>query len=545
MRIATLTVASTLVLACLLAGGAALAQPAGPATPLFNGRDLDGWEIVNGGRFTVEDGLLRVNRGTGWLRSRDTFGDFVLTMEFRFLEPGAMSGIFVRTAATSNDDENGWPNQGYQVQCMDTVSGDFPLGQLMPYGAPPFEHEFDAEALQRAYRPAGEWHTYEITARGENLWVRLNGELITTGTRIEQLTGHIGIQAEHGLLEFRRIEVATQEAERSAAADWPDLQPRPGRHALLAPHADHPRQRRRAARGLVVPLSSRRPPGHRPGPDRRLPAGHPHRRRRRDVPWRRATAVVALRPETGEELWRHQLSEGLVSYRGVTYWPGSGEHGARIFFTSLWKVIALDAATGARDPQFGNGRRSRAARALRRRAGGLARHPGARLQRLRSRGDTPRAAPRPAPRRGRAALRLPARARREDGPAALGVPDDAARDRLRQPHVGQQQLARPHRQQRVGGDADRRRGARARLPARQRAGVELLRRRPAGRQPVRQHDDRGRHRDRRARVALPEHPPRAVGTTTCRPRPGCSRSSGTGRRFRPWRRWARRRTCSS
>ena len=112
MRIATLTVASTLVLACLLAGGAALAQPAGPATPLFNGRDLDGWEIVNGGRFTVEDGLLRVNRGTGWLRSRDTFGDFVLTMEFRFLEPGAMSGIFVRTAATSNDDENGWPNQG-------------------------------------------------------------------------------------------------------------------------------------------------------------------------------------------------------------------------------------------------------------------------------------------------------------------------------------------------------------------------------------------------------------------------------------------------
>ena len=64
--------------------------------------------------------------------------------------------------------------------------------------------------------------------------------------------------------------------------------------------------------------------------------------------------VVALRPETGEEIWRHQLSEGLVSYRGLTYWPGSGEHGPRIFFTSLWKVIALDAATGERDPKFGN-----------------------------------------------------------------------------------------------------------------------------------------------------------------------------------------------
>ncbi len=64
--------------------------------------------------------------------------------------------------------------------------------------------------------------------------------------------------------------------------------------------------------------------------------------------------VVALRPETGEEIWRHELTEGLVSYRGVTYWPGSGEHGPRIFFTSLWKVVALDARTGERDPMFGD-----------------------------------------------------------------------------------------------------------------------------------------------------------------------------------------------
>lgn len=64
--------------------------------------------------------------------------------------------------------------------------------------------------------------------------------------------------------------------------------------------------------------------------------------------------VVALRPETGDEIWRHELTEGLVSYRGVTYWPGSGDHGARIFFTSLWKVVALNAQTGEPDPMFGN-----------------------------------------------------------------------------------------------------------------------------------------------------------------------------------------------
>ena len=217
MRIAI----STVLLGLVLLGGAPLAQSGNPTTELFNGRDLDGWEIVNGGPFSVEDGVIKVNGGTGWLRSNDTFGDFVLIMEFRFLEPEAPSGIFIRTAHTSNDDENGWPNNGYQVQCMDTASGDFPLGQLMPYGAPPFEHELDREALQRAYRPTGEWHTYEITAEGENLWVRLNGELVTTSTSIKQLRGHIGIQAERGLLEFRRIAIAAQESGRHPGADWP------------------------------------------------------------------------------------------------------------------------------------------------------------------------------------------------------------------------------------------------------------------------------------------------------------------------------------
>ena len=62
--------------------------------------------------------------------------------------------------------------------------------------------------MKRAYRPAGEWHTYEIRAEGENLWVYLNGVLITTATSIRNLTGHIGIQGELGLLEFRKIEVS-------------------------------------------------------------------------------------------------------------------------------------------------------------------------------------------------------------------------------------------------------------------------------------------------------------------------------------------------
>ncbi|MGI9470133.1 MAG: ankyrin repeat domain-containing protein [Rubripirellula sp.] len=177
-----------------------------PVKKLFNGWNLEGWSIQNGGRFSVEDGILKLDGGTGWLRSEKTYADFKLFIEFRFLEKKANSGIFVRTGPTSNEDKNGWPNNGYQVQCMDTLTGK-PLATMLPYGAPPFEHESDLEALKKAYKPVGEWQTFEITAMGEKLEVRLNGAVVTTARSIKNRDGHIGIQGENGLLEFRKIEL--------------------------------------------------------------------------------------------------------------------------------------------------------------------------------------------------------------------------------------------------------------------------------------------------------------------------------------------------
>ena len=63
--------------------------------------------------------------------------------------------------------------------------------------------------------------------------------------------------------------------------------------------------------------------------------------------------VVALEPETGKEIWSYPLSTGLASFRGVAYWPGDATHQARILFTSLKKMIALNAATGKLDTTFG------------------------------------------------------------------------------------------------------------------------------------------------------------------------------------------------
>jgi quinoprotein glucose dehydrogenase len=68
-----------------------------------------------------------------------------------------------------------------------------------------------------------------------------------------------------------------------------------------------------------------------------------------------ANRVVALAPETGQEIWSYAVTGGAPSRRGVAYWPGEGSNPARIIFTSGRRLIALSAKTGALDTTFGKG----------------------------------------------------------------------------------------------------------------------------------------------------------------------------------------------
>jgi hypothetical protein len=208
------TVYTTLVCLVLSAGCNVAPKLDSDFTPLFNGQDLSGWVIESNAAFGVRNGLLVVNKGTGWLRSAATFGDAVFRLDFRFLEDEANSGIFVRTAATSKKDANGWPDNGYQVQCMDTLKPPRHVAAMIPYGGEGFtdeNHESDLDKIKQVYRGAREWNTYEITCRGEELTVKLNGSVVTKARNINNSSGHVGIQAEHGLLEFRNLGIKTLE----------------------------------------------------------------------------------------------------------------------------------------------------------------------------------------------------------------------------------------------------------------------------------------------------------------------------------------------
>jgi quinoprotein glucose dehydrogenase len=66
-----------------------------------------------------------------------------------------------------------------------------------------------------------------------------------------------------------------------------------------------------------------------------------------------ADRVVALKADTGDEIWRFALPPGAPSRRGLTYWPGDLDVAERIFFTAGRKLVALDAATGLKALAFG------------------------------------------------------------------------------------------------------------------------------------------------------------------------------------------------
>jgi hypothetical protein len=190
-------------LALVLAALPALAEdrPAPPEgfTPLFDGATLEGWKPVNTrDNFLVKDGVLVMDRGRGWLATETPYADFDLRIRYRFVTPGADSGIFIR----SDLEGKNWTSRGYQIQNMDNQT----LGTVVSMGRPVRQKEHRPDRVRELKRPAGEWMVLTIEARGPSVRVLLDGQEIASG-QIEPTSGHIGLQAEGGVLEFERIDI--------------------------------------------------------------------------------------------------------------------------------------------------------------------------------------------------------------------------------------------------------------------------------------------------------------------------------------------------
>jgi hypothetical protein len=173
----------------------------GDPVKLFNGKNLDGWELMGEGRkngFKVVDGVL-VNdpeggHGFGNLRTTDVFEDFKLTIEVN-VPAGSNSGVYLKGM--------------YEIQVSDSYGKELDshnMGALYSRVTP----------SHAAEKPAGEWQTMEIILYKRHVTVILNGKKIidnqpaygpTGGAIIADVfkPGPIYLQGDHGKVSYRNI----------------------------------------------------------------------------------------------------------------------------------------------------------------------------------------------------------------------------------------------------------------------------------------------------------------------------------------------------
>ena len=56
-------------------------------------------------------------------------------------------------------------------------------------------------------KPPGEWNKMEITCRGDEVLVNVNGKLVNHATNLSQSRGAIALQSEGSPIEFREIKL--------------------------------------------------------------------------------------------------------------------------------------------------------------------------------------------------------------------------------------------------------------------------------------------------------------------------------------------------
>lgn len=138
--------------------------------------------------------------GHEWLRFDRPFGDFLYHVEWRFVpvttgKKGYNSGIYVRNSA----DATIW----HQGQTGNGPAG-FLFGETLVNGQKK-RLNFQKDDRAQNVKPAGEWNTFEVSCRGQEIILTTNGKEANRWTGCEVPSGHVGLEAEGYRVEFRNV----------------------------------------------------------------------------------------------------------------------------------------------------------------------------------------------------------------------------------------------------------------------------------------------------------------------------------------------------
>jgi hypothetical protein len=219
-----LTALGAALLLVFSAAARPLAQAALEFRDLFNGRDLTGWVNVNTADDTwrVKDGLLICSgRPIGVMRSEKQYENFMLHIEWKHLEPGGNSGVFIWSTATP-DPQSRLPD-GVEVQMLEldwpklnTRDGRVPPiayvhGELFGVGGvkivPDNPRGERSMSIENRAKGRGEWNTYDVVAVDGVVKLAVNGVFVNGVSKSTQKKGYLCLESEGAEIHFRNIRI--------------------------------------------------------------------------------------------------------------------------------------------------------------------------------------------------------------------------------------------------------------------------------------------------------------------------------------------------
>ena len=184
---------------------------------LFNGKDLAGWTFQSEDEKMKMEDVWRVKQDTliclgrpfGLLRTKESYENYVLTLQWRWTESIAGdSGVFVHT--TDEDGSFGHP-KSIEINLFRDHAGEFmawgPDLDVSNEDQRKMNHVYKIMTDESAEKEMGEWNRLEITCKGNEILVKVNGKLVNHATNCTVSKGAICLESRGTLLFFRNVKL--------------------------------------------------------------------------------------------------------------------------------------------------------------------------------------------------------------------------------------------------------------------------------------------------------------------------------------------------